>query len=62
MVDDASDRATRWWRALQAPLSWTLGAGILIAEIVRHGQDPELIIVGAGLVGLPLVAPGQRNP
>ena len=61
MVDDASERWTRVWRAVQAPLSWTLGAGILIFETIRHGQDPELIIVGAGLVGLPLVSPGNRS-
>lgn len=61
MVDDPTESWARWWRALQAPLSWVLGAGILIFEAYRHGQDPELIIVGAGLVGLPLVTPGGKG-
>lgn len=62
MVDELSEQWVRRWRAAQAPLSWSLGAGILIFEMVTHGAfHPELIIVGAGLVGLPLVVPGKRD-
>lgn len=52
----------RRWRSLQAPLSFALGAGILIFEMVKRGEfHPELIIVGAGLVGLPLVSPKKGD-
>jgi hypothetical protein len=60
VVDDTSERWTRWWRAIQAPLSWALGAGLLIFAAGHQGHD-ELFIIGAGLVGLPLVAPGSRS-
>lgn len=59
MVDDPADRWS--WPKLQAPLSWALGAGILIFEMLSHGRVPELIIGGFGLVGFPLVAP-KRPP
>jgi hypothetical protein len=46
----------RWWRVLRDPLTWTLGAGLLIYETVaRHGQDSELLVVASGLIGLPIV-------
>lgn len=62
MVDDTSEQWARRWRTVQAPLSFALGAGILIFEMVKRGEfHPELILVGAGLVGLPLVSPGKKG-
>lgn len=53
---------TRIWPALEKPLSWVLGAGLLIFEAVTHGTfHPELIFVGAGLVGYPLLRPGGKS-
>lgn len=64
METDTTDfwsRLARIWPALEKPLSWTLGAGLLIFEAVTGGTfHPELIFVGAGLVGYPLLRPGSK--
>lgn len=53
------DRSNEWertWKALRDPLTWSLGAGLLIYEsVIRHGTDQGLLIVIGGLLGFPVI-------
>ena len=57
-------RSRRWldaWTALQGPLSFSLGAFLLVFEAIKtlsgHVIDGELVIAACGLCGLPMFAP-----
>lgn len=46
----------RWWPRLRDLGTWSIGAGLLIYEtVIRHGTDQALLVVIAGLIGLPVV-------
>jgi hypothetical protein len=49
------------WQALRGPLSFTLGASILIYEMtIASPIEGQLLLIGAGLVGLPIFAPEKK--
>lgn len=51
-----------WWDSLQARVSYVLGVGFAIYEVVvRHGQDPAVVGLVGVLLGLPKVIRGDRD-
>lgn len=46
-----------WWRALRDPLSFLLGSGVVIYEMVVEHADQKLVLgLAAALLGLPVAA------
>ena len=48
------ESVTAWWRALRDPLSFLLGSGVVIYEMVVEHADQKLVLgLAAALVGVP---------
>lgn len=64
-MDDQTRRWVDRWQALKSPISFGLGAVLLLIEVIKswrgHPIDGELVIAASGLCGLPLFAPAPGS-
>lgn len=62
---DPFARTARAWQAIRAPLSFGLGALIILTEVTawlvwQRAVEPQLLVIGAGFCGLPAFAPLKK--
>lgn len=65
LPNDPIVRFLQIFQAAKGPISFLLGAVVVVAELVNflfgHPVDTSLLFVGAGFIGLPILGPSSSK-